>query len=123
MDIISKIRLVDNDLVTSIISDKESFEKLSHKMDCLFLDKFNRITIDKFIKENEKGGYILLNCTKKKFNEEDVQKFIDFETDYQNKKIFRIILLNHTNLNINLNFLLEETVVVFSDEKVSLESM
>jgi len=123
MDIISKIRLVDNDLVTSIISDKESFDKLSNETDCLFLDKFNKITIDKFIQENQDGGYILLNCTKKKLNEEDVQKFIDFETDYQNKKIFRVILLNHANLNFFLNFLLEETVVIFSDEKVSLESM
>lgn len=123
MDILSKIQLVDNELVSSIVVDIEQFKE-SLDTPNILLKKYNRTKIEKFIRELKAGdaGFILLDASQENYNKTDIDKFVDLELVGNAKRIYRVLVLSHTNLNKELDFLLGETVVIFSDENLSLDN-
>lgn len=124
MDIINKIKMVDNDLVTTIISTKEDFEELLDEKNVLSLSSFSITKIKKFIQwKGVKGSYyIALDCNNLE-NLDEVKHFIDLNIPVKSSKFYRVLLVSHETLHENLDLLLWETVVLFSDDKLSLENI
>ena len=126
--LLNKIKLVDNDLTTSVILEKDDFlnSEFIDEKSCLFLERFNLKKIKDFLIEVEDKDwdiYLLLNFNEQ-ISDKDLADFSDLDiSDYSEKKVYRVILLSHKILNENLNKLLEETIVIFSDDKLSLDNL
>lgn len=124
MNIVNKIKMVDNDLVTTIICEKNTFNELIEE-DVLHLNKFSINKIKTFIKSKKAGtsNYIAFDFNKDTKVLKDVNHFIDLEIPKRSSNFYRVLLVWHETLNKNLDLLLSETVVIFSDDKLSLENI
>jgi len=117
---INKIKIINNELVVSLIMSPEEFEKENNfgKNDFIKLEKYDKNKILDFDKSN-KSKYVILDFINNKFQKKDVENFSNIEI----KNNYRILFLKHEDLNKNFDYLMNETLVLLIDKNINLDNI
>lgn len=129
MDIQNQINLINNDLITTVLYKNREIELLSNLESSFIISKkedINSIEFKKFltnsIKNTKEDYYLFLDVSS--LDKLDLE-FLNYfnETFKWDTYLKRILIVNHQQLNSNLDYLFLNTYVLLNSDSLDLDTL